>query len=177
MTHVLGYNLFMAIIGLRPIGELEPAILARLVAPLAVTFGLEVRVGPALSHPYYAYDATRRQYQASLILAQLQAARWPDEQHILGVFDGDLFAPQLNFAFGEASRRERSAVIGLARLRSDDPARFARRILIEAIHELGHSYGLSHCPSPGCVMHFSNRLEDTDYKQPALCPRCRLKVM
>jgi archaemetzincin len=107
----------MATIGLRAIGELEPEILAGLVVPLTATFGLEARVGPALPHADYAYDATRRQYHASLIRAQLQAARLPDEQYILGVFDGDLFVPQLNFAFGEASRRERNAVIGLARLR------------------------------------------------------------
>jgi archaemetzincin len=177
----------MPIIGLRAVGELDTAILAALLTPLTATFGLEVQIGTALPHPDYAYDAERRQYLTTPILEQLRAARQPDERHILGVFDGDLYAPRLNFAFGEASRADHTALIGLARLYPFEPdksrpyseaeaALFSRRVVIEAIHELGHSYGLSHCANRRCVMHFSNSLAETDYKQPRFCARCHLKI-
>ena len=41
---------------------------------------------------------------------------------------------------------------------------FRERALTEAVHELGHTYGLGHCPVSTCVMHFSNSLHDTDLK-------------
>lgn len=164
------------ILGLRAVGELPTDILPTLLAPLTAAFNLAARIGPPLPHPDYAYDAERGQYLASAVIARLHAARLPGERHILGVFAGDLYAPQLSFAFGEASRSDHTAIIGLARLRTPDAALFQRRILTEAVHELGHSYGQAHCANRRCVMHFSNTLADTDYKQPTFCDRCKLKV-
>ncbi|MFL6406200.1 MAG: archemetzincin, partial [Nitrososphaeraceae archaeon] len=43
----------------------------------------------------------------------------------------------------------------------------------EAVHELGHAFGLTHCESIKCVMHFSNSLSDTDIKTNHLCNVCR----
>ncbi|MBE9507194.1 MAG: hypothetical protein IMY86_04025, partial [Chloroflexi bacterium] len=40
------------------------------------------------------------------------------------------------------------------------------------VHELGHTYRLSHCPQPRCVMHFSNSLHDTDAKEATFCQHC-----
>jgi archaemetzincin len=49
---------------------------------------------------------------------------------------------------------------------------FRARLLKEAVHELGHTLGLDHCSDPRCVMHFSNKLADTDVKGDAYCDRC-----
>src|SRR3989304_4955562 len=53
---------------------------------------------------------------------------------------------------------------------------FAERSLKEAIHEVGHTLGLRHCPRSSCVMHFSNSIFDTDKKQALLCDECSLQV-
>lgn len=39
---------------------------------------------------------------------------------------------------------------------------FFERTVKEAVHEIGHLKGLSHCPDSGCVMHFSNSLRDSE---------------
>ncbi len=50
------------------------------------------------------------------------------------------------------------------------------RVVKEAIHELGHTYGLGHCRDARCIMYFSNSLLDTDRKGAAFCVNCRRMV-
>jgi archaemetzincin len=42
----------------------------------------------------------------------------------------------------------------------------------EAVHELGHAFGLVHCKDFECVMHFSNSIEQVDLKANAFCRKC-----
>lgn len=96
---------------------------------------------------------------------------------MLGVTDRDLYAGDLNFVFGLAQSPGRAAVISLFRLRAGaDEAGFRARAVKEAVHELGHTLGLPHCPDPACVMHFSNSLADTDRKGAAHCQACRARL-
>jgi len=54
--------------------------------------------------------------------------------------------------------------------------RGSARAVKEAVHELGHTFGLDHCSDPRCVMHFSNMLADTDRKGREFCPSCRARL-
>lgn len=93
---------------------------------------------------------------------------------MLAVTDVDLYADDLNFVFGIAQPSGKACVISLFRLHLDaDEEHFRGRALKEPMHELGHTFGLGHCPDPGCVMWFSYTLEETDCKGAAYCPRCR----
>jgi transposase-like protein len=53
---------------------------------------------------------------------------------------------------------------------------FQQRIMKEAVHELGHVFRLSHCETRSCVMHFSNSLHNTDFKQHTFCKRCNASL-
>lgn len=57
-----------------------------------------------------------------------------------------------------------------------NPELFKLRALKEALHELGHTFGLMHCPNSYCVMHFSNSIVDTDMKKAEYCFNCRFKL-
>ncbi|UCC91073.1 MAG: archaemetzincin family Zn-dependent metalloprotease [Dehalococcoidia bacterium] len=163
-----------------PIGEIEEAVLESLRRPLAQAFGQETQVGnkmPLLRENYYY---SRNQYLASPFLSLILL---PDSgNRALGVVDVDIFAPGLNFVFGIADIPGRRAIISLIRLRQEfyglpqDDRLFLERTIKEAVHELGHTFGLKHCPDPICVMHFSNRLHDTDLKSWKFCPNCQQKV-
>lgn len=89
----------------------------------------------------------------------------------------------LNFVFGEASAAQGCAVMSFARL--DDafyglppssPDTFRARCATEAVHELGHVFGLPHCRSRRCVMWSSNTLAETDAKGWDCCSRCRARL-
>lgn len=165
-----------------PIGEVTPDLLAGLAPSLTAAVGLPSRVGESIPVPHTAYKRQRGQYRGAEILAALSRADFPRAARLLGVIDADCYAPGLNFVFGQAQRRGHNAFIGLPRLRpsfygqSEDQELFRERVLKEAAHELGHTYGLRHCPSPQCVMHFSNSLRDTDVKEAEFCRRCRIQL-
>lgn len=151
-----------------PVGELEEEDLRELAHRLSKG-GIAVELLPPVHVPASSYHRSRRQYRAP---AFLELARREDGEHVLAVTDVDLYAEPLNFVFGQAEMGGRAAVISLHRLRDPDKELFHLRVLKEALHELGHNRGLDHCPDPGCVMHFSNTLADTDRKGPGFCARC-----
>jgi archaemetzincin len=102
---------------------------------------------------------------------------------IISICDRDAYSGNLNFVFGEASSLGgQVAAISLPRLRPEfyglesNEQILNDRIVKEAIHELGHAFGLIHCNNKRCVMHFSNSLSDTDYKSRTFCENCKNKL-
>ena len=103
--------------------------------------------------PASAYDQSRKQYLATAVVEWLQHhTEYLDHERMLGVINHDLYVPDLNFVFGLASGR--IAVMSLARLRQEfyglliGRLIFERRALTEALHELGHTYGLTPLYTP-----------------------------
>jgi archaemetzincin len=163
-----------------PIGAIESGVPARLKQSLEQTFASVVEIGSQMAKPDFAYNPTRKQYLAPLILDAI--SEFGAEGKMLGVADVDLYAPGLNFVFGQADIKRGVAVISLRRLRQEyyglaqDKDLFSQRAIKEAIHEIGHTYGLTHCRDDACVMHFSNSLADTDRKEASLCQKCQSKL-
>jgi archaemetzincin len=106
----------------------------------------------------------------------------PTKTIILGICNFDAYSSGLNFVFGQASLAGGVAAIYLPRLRQEfyglgaDRSIFIERVLKEATHEVGHTFGLNHCPKRSCVMHFSNSLIDTDRKAKDFCNICRNRL-
>jgi len=93
----------------------------------------------------------------------------------IGVTEVDLYVSSLNFVFGVA--RNRASMISTHRLHPEfwgaqpNQVLFLERTLKEAVHELGHTLGLSHCNNY-CIMRFSNTIMDTDAKPKKFCHDC-----
>ena len=169
-------------IDLQPIGEIDSNVLAGISAGLVSTFGNTVRIKTAIPIPESAYVPARNQYLADLVLAGLKLYQNGDRR-LLGVTDINLFSPGLNFVFGQADVLNRIGVISLTLLKQEnyglpgDTALLIDRAQKEAVHELGHTFGLGHCQDGTCVMHFSNSLIDTDVKKIYFCRLCQPKLV
>jgi archaemetzincin len=153
-------------------------LLAAVRLAVEETLDVAVRSWHGRERPADAFDARRQQYSSSRILRWL-AERRPEEAYkILAVTDVDLFIPILTFVYGEAQLGGLAALVSMARLAADgDRSRglLATRLAKEAVHELGHTFGLIHCSDPACVMARSVTILNVDAKGLSLCSACWAK--
>ena len=120
-----------------------------------------------------AYDRNRMQYNASILLnsitttwrAKATTKTKTASSFYLWIVSEDIFVRGMNFVFGVA-KPGKGAVLSTCRLDSLD------LIKKEAIHEMGHVFGLQHC-SNKCVMQFSNSVYEAKKKPAELCDKCK----
>lgn len=149
-----------------------------LVPQLAHRFDREILRGAPMDIPEIGFNPSRNQYLAGAFLSKLRILSGPEDHKYLGITTVDLYSQGLTLVFGQAHVGGKAAVISLARLHPKgvdcrDQAADLRqeRVLKEAVHELGHTFGLAHCRDDYCVMHFSHDIADTDVKTADFCPR------
>lgn len=155
--------------------------LPRLATRLDRLFGLRTHIHPAGFDPEIAFDADRGQYNSRILLSQLLRGR-STAHRVLAVTGVDLFIPILSFVFGEAQLGGRVAIVSIHRLRqeayglAENPRGLESRLAKEAIHELGHTFGLLHCAEFQCVMGRSTYVQDVDLKSERFCGRCTARL-
>jgi archaemetzincin len=168
----------VSVLALLPFGSLESGVLERLEEGLPKVFGFSTRRLPGLPDPPHVYDPARGQWSSTELLKELLSRVPKDAARLLGVTGRDLFVPVLSFVYGQAQLRGKVAVVSLARLRPEfhgfpaDPGVVAVRALKEAVHEVGHTFGLPHCLDLGCPMSLSIGLPELDTKTAEPCPSC-----
>jgi archaemetzincin len=181
------------VIYIQKIGNVEPSILIKLKKNLKWTLKDYIDSVKILKDEIpiidFPYNPISKQYDASYIFEVLDKnIKNKNQFRTLGVIDEDIYADTLNFIFGRAKYPKNEfykyhgiALISVARLkenfyrRSPNESLFELRVLKEAIHELGHTFGLPHCHNH-CIMRFSNHLKDTDDKPYKYCDTCEKKV-
>jgi archaemetzincin len=168
----------MRIISLVPVGRVERGHLESLAEGLASRLRVACWIRPDGLDGEFAYNPARGQYHSTEILKRLLQDPPAESWRILGVTDSDLYIPILTFVFGEAQFGDTGALVSTHRLRPEfygmpkDPGLLHERLLKEALHELGHTFGLRHCPDYLCVMSASHAVERIDLKQAGFCMAC-----
>lgn len=163
------------------IGQVEYGILEYLKENLTKIFShVEFAVLEGFANvPQEAYNNERKQYSSGFLFSFLRGyLEKSGADKILGITTVDLYVPHLNFVFGGAELAGKLAIISLRRLRQEfygkpaDQPVFLERTLKEATHEIGHTFGLTHCSNSFCVMFFSNSILDVDRKYKNFCKEC-----
>lgn len=138
-----------------------------------------------ISLPDESYDNERRQYDASKLIRFLKQYAECMDSKILALCNFDIFVEGKNFVYGAAQEGGNICIVSVYRL---DPRFYGsestydtilERAEKEALHELGHCFGLAHCDDPKCAMYFSEELDSVDRKTNGFCKACiaRLKEL
>jgi len=156
--------------------EVDRELMDHVLQHLGRAFRLPVARWDGPERPRHALDPRRRQHASGVILRWLLETG-PRGGKVLGITDRDLFIPILTYVFGEAQLGGGAAVVSTARLVEDvqlvGPQLLVERLAKEAVHEVGHAFGLVHCGTPGCVMGRSPAVREVDEKSSELCAECR----
>lgn len=175
----------------QPVGEMgkeHVEILDLVHAYLALYFGLETRVAPAMDPGPPPKHAWREKFGSKQLLTrwfldELLPKQIPsDAAALLAFLETDLWPGEnWNYVFGEASFKHPVGVWSLHRY--GDPSKSKEafdlallRALKIAVHETGHMFGLPHCTVYRCVQAGTNSLDETDAMPLWLCPDCLPKV-
>ena len=166
-----------------PVGTPIRDELKHLCAVLSETLGAQARLADAPLDPLFSFLPERGQYHSTSILARIDELYEEYPGRVIGVTERDLCIPILTHVFGEAQVGGRAAVVSMLRLQQkfyglpDNPGLSRQRLLKEALHEIGHTYGLLHCPDWRCVMHTSNTVDEIDIKGDFFCSACRRSIL
>ncbi len=144
-------------------------------------FSYRTEIVPLLDDVEFAFDSNRKQYHSTKILDRLAQRAPAQAVKVLAITGVDLFIPILTHVYGEAQIGGRSCIVSTHRLKERLSPLSARetylaRVVKEALHELGHTFNLRHCPDSSCIMHYCRSITDVDKKTDQMCRYCKVLV-
>lgn len=162
--------------------DMQPDIIDALTKALQTGFDRKIDVKFQLGSLRYAYDPSRDQYISPKILARLNRIKKPPGDRIIAVADVDMYSPGYDFIYGEADVNAGTATLATKRLQFESNGSVSlaevtrTRIVREALHEVGHLFGLIHCSRSDCVMRTCTCQEEVDAANGGFCPACLVKL-
>ena len=171
------------IIAIQPMGhQLPPADVALVKNALEVFYGVKVEVMSRVPLPKAAFYPPRKRYRAEALLDFLRARKPDTAFRVLGLTGSDISTTKGAHkdwgVLGLATLDGTACVISSYRTRRRSTSRLnaRQRLAKVAVHEIGHTFGLDHCPTEGCLMEDAKGSVLTSDREYDLCPRCRHQI-
>jgi len=165
----------------QPLGPGSTAPAALVGGALGALYDIDVQVAKSEPLPKSAFYAARGRYRAEKLLEHLTLLH-AGAFRVLGVTATDISTTKGSVAdwgiLGLASIDGRSCVLSSFRCRRSarNARHAAERLGKTAVHELGHTFGLQHCLTRGCLMHDGEGTVLTTDGERDLCSACREKL-
>jgi archaemetzincin len=151
---------------------------------LVAFYAVEVRRLAREALPKSAYYAKRKRYRAERLLSFLEARMPEGGLRILGVTGADISTskpPHDDWGIlGLANMSQPPCVVSSFRCKR--MAKNAEHVRVRlgktCVHEIGHTFGLPHCPTEGCLMHDGEGSVLTTDSESDLCGSlCRPRLL
>jgi archaemetzincin len=171
------------VIALQPLGEINDTTIETVKNGIVTVYRVEVVVLPVKELPESAYYEPRRRYRADILLDYLNEKTDRRYTKVLGLTNRDISATKGEHydwgIFGYGTLGGRPCIVSTHRLRRGNVSRalFMNRLIKVVNHELGHTFGLDHCPVEGCLMQDGKgTIRTVDSESGDFCPRCRERL-
>ncbi len=149
---------------------------------LEAFYDFRVEVLPRQDLPKSTYYAPRKRYRAEKLLDYLETHAPADVSRIVGLTAVDISTTKGKvFDWGVLGLATIDGRLGvLSSFRCGRGTRTAEAALIRfgkvAVHEVGHTLGLDHCPTLACLMEDAKGTVMTTDREYDLCPACRKRL-
>jgi archaemetzincin len=170
-------------VALQPLGDgISDADVAQVQRALEGVMGMTVQVLPRAALPKSAWYPPRQRYRAEKLLTVLATLRPPEARRILGITAVDISTSKDAYVdwgvLGLGTIDGDAGVFSLFRCKKGarDAAHARERLAKVAVHELGHTLGLEHCPHDGCLMHDAEAKVSTTDTETDFCETCRRRL-
>jgi archaemetzincin len=163
---------------LQPFEDISPQQIAYLQKELPKWYNASIVIKPAINLPNNAWYQPRKRYISDSLLGFLNKRGRTDEEFIAGITTKDISTQKGNIRnygiMGQGLCPGNVCIISTHRLArtKEQYAHINARLLKVVIHELGHNFGLPHCPNQSCIM-VDAEGKDKLPQEKDLCPKCR----
>lgn len=168
------------IVRLVPLGAVEPELLTAVSQAITSRVDARVEIAKREDLPAEAFYKPRKRWRAEKLLDFLDT-KAPGAWRVIGVTNAEISTTKGDiFDWGIAglgSLDGPSCVVSaqLYKKHSKTKAVMLHRFSDVAVHELGHTLGMPHCESKGCVMADAkgNAIKSADHSSGQYCGPCR----
>lgn len=173
------------IIALQPMGDISAKDVAAAQAGILAVYDVTVRVVPKLALPKAAFYPPRERYRAEKLLDFLGEDHGMDfiPVKIVGLTAVDISTTKGDVedwgVLGLGTLDGATCVISTFRLgaRKASAAKRIERLIKVVNHEIGHTFGLDHCPTPRCLMEDAKgTITTVDGEDGTFCQACRQRL-
>ncbi len=136
----------------------------------------DVKVLPKVDLPSDSWNASKNRHRADSIIRFLER-RTPVDQLVIGLTNKDISTTKGKYkdwgVMGLGFCPGKSCVASSFRL---NKSKKLEQLYKVAIHELGHTEGLPHCPEKTCFMRDAKGKNTKDFEK-EFCPKCKRKLV
>lgn len=164
------------------LGPFERGLSVEVAESLRSTFDLEVGVLGEVPLPEEAFYKPRGRYRAEKLLEYLRRLEASKSGRVVGLTAKDISTtkdPVPDWGiFGLAYLHTGPCVVSTYRLRRNASRSLLSARLAKVVrHEVGHTFGLEHCPAPGCVMEDAKgSIKGVDSSDGSFCATCKVAL-
>jgi archaemetzincin len=170
-------------LAIQPFGKFDAALLEYAKEAVSKAFGVEVEVLPAKDIPAAAHYKPRGRHRAEKILDWLDSNTEAKFGKVVGLAATDISTTKDDIydwgIFGLGTLGGRPSVVSTFRLKKDKPsgAKLKERFFKVLVHEVGHTFGLPHCQTKGCLMQDAKgTIKTVDAEGTEFCAECKAKL-
>lgn len=174
------------VVAVQPLGTVDSLVVQKAAAGIRNFFPVRIAILPAVDMPDSAYYRPNQRFRAEKLLVFLDSIA---EDHgneylkVIGIASVDISTTKGDVydwgIFGLGYMPGRVCVVSTFRLgrKKVGEMLFFERLVKVVNHELGHNFGLNHCPNQHCLMEDAKgTIKTVDGETGVLCPACQKQL-